>query len=251
MLSQEELNTYLNDLYHPEQFKDFCPNGLQVEGSKSIKKIAFAVSACEESILSAAKQGADALVVHHGLFWNHQPFVCRGAMYRKLKILMEHHINLWAYHLPMDAHRQFGNNWPVAEQLQLDDLEGFGECAGSLVGVKGTCPVIELNKLIPKIKKIYGKNELVLAGDKSTISTVAIISGGAHKELDRAVQEGIDLFITGTCDEPQWHIANENGVVFIPIGHSLSETIGPKLLMQELERTFPISCIWLDDNNPY
>ncbi len=226
--------------------EDVCPNGLQVEGAAHISFLATAVSASLETIQKACDSGVQALIVHHGLFKRGDSFVIKGVKKEKLRLLLEHRISLFGYHLPMDAHPEFGNNWNAAVDLGLQNIEPFAK-----VGVQGKIAQDSVASFPKKVEAYYGSEARSVLAGKKMIERVALISGGAHKFLQEAIENSIDCFITGTCDEPTWYEAREGGIHFMALGHSATERVGPKALASHLESHFPIKASFIDTNNPF
>lgn len=251
MNKRKNIILYLDDFLKSREFSDACPNGLQVEGSRTIKKMATAVSASEETIDLAISKGVDLLIVHHGLFWKGDSFVVTGAKRRKLKKLFDSGLNLAAYHLPLDAHTEVGNNWVAAKEMGWENLEPFGEFNGMLIGVRGTIQEMEVSQFRALLEKYYDHPAHFAPGSRSTVKSCALISGGAHRSILEAVECEADCFITGSFDEPNWHDAKELDVPFFAMGHSATERVGPRTLAAHLERKFGISCPFLDLRNPF
>lgn len=228
-MNLEQLTSFLEDYFASNTFRDYGPNGLQVEGSSKVKRVACAVSASLNVIHQAIDLKADALIVHHGLFWDKTSVRITGSLKKKLQLLLKNEISLLMFHLPMDAHVETGNNWPVAKDLGWKNCESFGFYDGKALGVKGQFEPVAFDDWIETLSHYYGSVPRV-AGYKATISSAGLISGGAHREFTQAIQSSLDAYITGSCDEPQWHEAIESGKVFVSVGHSASEKIGPKRL---------------------
>lgn len=240
------LANYLEEFLQIFLFNDFCPNGIQVEGKKKIKKIGVAVSASLETILKAKNQNVDALIVHHGIFWNKDAYPIVLNKKEKLKILLENDISLLAYHLPLDAHPIVGNNFKAFNDLGFNDLCSFGT-----VGVKGITKEIIFDDFVKKIEEYYVHKATLAPFGKKKIKSAALISGGAHRDIELAVKEGVDCFITGSFDEPTWHIAKENNIHFLALGHFATEVIGVKALKMHLESQFNIEVDFIEVNNPF
>lgn len=247
----KDFSAHLDAYLNTDQFKDYCPNGIQVEGEGSVKKVATAVSADLQTIKRAVEQGVDALVVHHGVFWNKDPYPIKGVKKTKLQLLLDAQISLLAYHLPLDAHREIGNNWKAAFDLGWENLEPFGELNGEPIGVKGTFAITSIEELIQKVETYYGHAAAVALGGKRTVSSAALISGGAYRELSSAAQEGVDCFITGNFDEPAWGTAYEEGIHFLALGHSATEKVGPKALAEHIYKEWGIESQFIDSENPF
>ena len=251
MISLNDLRLYLDELLPGGGAADVCPNGLQVEGKGCIKKAATAVSASLATIESAIEQRADALIVHHGLFWNRDSYIIQGTKRRKLQLLLENEISLFAYHLPLDMHRKIGNNWKAAMDLNWTDLEPFAEFGGVFVGVKGKIAACAREELKERLEAYYGHLAACAWGGPEWIETVALVSGGAYKTLSEAAKEKIDAFITGNFDEPVWHQAMEEGINFYALGHSATERIGPIALAAHLLQSLNLPCPFIDIENPF
>lgn len=238
----EYLNRYLNR----SLFEDFCPNGLQIEGKRRIEKAATAVSVTLETLERAADEGVDALVVHHGLFWNRDPYPLIGVKAKKIKLLLEKEISLLAYHLPLDAHPEIGNNWKAAKEMGWKELEPFGT-----IGVKGSFSEKPVGELVAQLESYYNHPAIQALGGKKMVQTAALISGGAYKELAAAAKEGVDCYITGNFDEPAWGVAFEEKIHFLALGHAATERIGPKALADHIQSQLKIKCQFLDIPNPF
>ena len=215
---------------------DVALNGLQVANEKdSVEKAAFAVDACLESIRRAAEWGADLLFVHHGLFWG-RPLAVTGGHYQRLRALIQADLALYAVHLPLDMHPDLGNNAGLARRIGLQQLEPFGEYKGTKIGFKGTLP--EALNLEQIVRVCCGSNEQgikVLPFGSKTISTVGIVSGGAADEAYQAIEERLDLFITGDADHTIYHHCLEGGINVIFGGHYLTETAGVTALAEKIQ----------------
>jgi dinuclear metal center YbgI/SA1388 family protein len=251
MIKLNELCADLDLLLPSKGIVDYCPNGLQVEGKQSILRLATAVSASLETIEAAIRQGIDALIVHHGIFWKGDSYVIRGVKKEKLNLLMQHGISLIAYHLPLDLHQSLGNNWKAAMDLGWGELQPFGFMNGVAIGVKGIIPSESREQVKSKLERYYGHSAACAFGGKERIESLALISGGSYRSLIDAASEGVDAFITGNFDEPVWHQAFEEKVNFFALGHSATERVGPIALGKYLEKQYSIPCDFLDINNPF
>lgn len=246
MVALFELCTYLKELLQVDLFEDYGPNGLQVEGKKQVKKGAFAVSASLSAIETAAKKNVDFLFTHHGLFWNRDPMPLLGTKKDKVQLLLQNGISLLAYHLPLDAHLTLGNNWKVAHDLGWVDLQPFHR-----IGVKARFKETSVAAFQRKLEKYYDHPAHVALGGKKTISSCALISGGAHRELPIAAKAGVDAYITGSFDEPTWHQAFEENIHFFALGHAATEKIGPKAMMNHLKEKFNLETVFIEEKNPF
>lgn len=250
-ISLQALCDYLSDLLQVEDFVDYCPNGLQVEGKQTISSIATAVSASVATIEKAVEEGVDALIVHHGMFWKGDSYPICGVKKKKILPLLQKEVSLLGYHLPLDAHRSLGNNWKAAFDLGWKDLEACINMQGQEIGVMGrfsSMPREEFQKLL---EKYYGQNAHVALGGKEIVASACLVSGGAYKCIPEAANLGVDCFITGNFDEPAWHDAFEKEVNFFACGHSATERVGPKALGEHIQGQFNIPCKFIDIYNPF
>lgn len=253
-MTRSDLENYLKELFHPELYDDYCPNGLQVEGKKIIKKVLFSVSATRESILAAQKENACALIVHHGLFWKfHGTKPMIGPFYERIAPLIKNDINLYAYHLPLDAHLEVGNAFSLATKLGLNQITPFGQVKKNSLGAKGVlstpCKGEELKE---KIKSALNHEVIYSSPNKSEIiSTIGIITGGANSEWKCALSENVQAYITGEMSEHDYHEAKEAGIHMFAGGHHATEKWGVISLMNKIKKDFPaIECKFLDSDNP-
>lgn len=251
MITLQDLSEYLQRLLTPEEFADYCPNGIQVEGKQNIQRICFAVSASLAAIKEAIKRKADVLIVHHGIFWSKDPQIVVGVRREKLARLLEAEMTLMAYHLPLDAHPHLGNNWKAAFDLGLDELEPFCKQGKMAIGVKGKMAPIPATEFRKKLEAYYGHPAHLALGGEKVVSSVAIVSGGAHRQIEEAADCGVDCFVTGSFDEPVWDIAHERKINFFALGHYSTERIGPLALMADLHKQFKVPCEFIELFNPF
>lgn len=251
MLSLKSLIQYLDEYLTAGLFNDYCPNGLQIEGKEQITKIATAVSADLETIEKAIELKVDALLVHHGLFWSKDPYVITGSKRQKILQLLKNGISLIAYHLPLDAHKEVGNNWKAAIDLGWEELEPFGLFNGKTIGVKGKFKAKPVEIFRDELEAYYDHSAIQVLGGHKKVTSASLISGGAWKDISQAAKEGIDCFITGNFDEPAWYLAKEEGVNFFALGHSATEKIGVRTLGKHLQERFNLSCEYIDTLNPF
>lgn len=249
----KSLSRYLDTFLLVEQFQDVALNGLQVQGSGEIKNIATAVTASLAAIERAVEMKADALIVHHGLFLKGKDVWVTGCFQKKLKKLLEHNISLFGYHIPLDAHRELGNNWAVAKALGWHSLEPFGIYQGVPIGVRGVFPSMHRAALQKQFEELYGVKAAssFALGGKEKVASCAIVSGGAHKLIYEAAQAEIDCFVTGSFDEPIWHAAFEEKINFFAFGHAATEKIGVQLLGDHLQEQFGLTHHFIDEQNPF
>ncbi len=252
-MKRHELVHYLNDLLEVQKFSDYAPNGLQVEGKVEVQKVAFAVSATLDSAQKAAQWGADALIVHHGLFWKfHGPKPLIGPFAKRVRPLIKSDINLLAYHLPLDAHVEFGNAAGIALKLGLKEIEPFGDYKGAPTGLQGEFDSpIAPDLLEKKLEEILQHRIIHSAPkDQKPIKNIGIITGGANNDWELALREGLDSYLTGEISEYNWHDAAEAGVHFFAGGHHATEVFGVKSLMSHLKEKFGLECQFFNSDNP-
>ena len=249
-MKRDELVTYLNDFLRINEFNDLGPNGLQVEGRAEIKKVVTGVSACVDLFEKAIALKADAIIVHHGIIWDFERPVFRGGFKKRVKLLLEHNINLLAYHLPLDAHEQVGNNVQIAKTLELLDLEPFGEYKGKLIGFKGRLTHTHKEAFFNLIKEKINPDALVFPFGPEKVAKIGIISGGAQKDVKQAVAEGLDAYITGEVSEHILHYVKEEGIHFISAGHHATERFGVLALGDHLRSMSGLDVEFVDIPNP-
>lgn len=252
-MNRNELDCYFNDLLNPTRFKDYCPNGLQIEGAKNIKKIAFAVSATRDSISQAAEIGADTLVVHHGLFWHfHGARTLTGHFAKRVFPLVQHNINLFAYHLPLDAHPVVGNAAVLGQLIGCQQQSTFGDYKGCPTGIEGILAApLTAKELSIKLQSVLNHDVIIACPDEDQlIESVGIITGGANGDWALAQKAGLDAYITGEISEHDWHESQENGIHMFAGGHYATEIFGVLALMQQLQAQYPLECVFIDSANP-
>lgn len=246
-MQRQHLIEILNDLLHPELFKDYAPNGLQVEGKGEISRIVTAVSATQNVLDQALALKADALLVHHGWFWRGENPAVVATKYRRLKTLMSGEINLIAYHLPLDAHVTLGNNAQMAQLLAATDVAQGGE--NNFIWT-GLVPPITVQALASHLEKSLKRSPLVLGDQTKTVSRLAWCSGAAEDFFEEAIAMGADAYISGEATERTTHLAREMHVPFLVCGHHATERLGIKALNDWLCENHGLECIFIDDENP-
>jgi dinuclear metal center YbgI/SA1388 family protein len=251
--TRQELNHFFNQLLVPEEFADYGPNGLQIEGKEVIRKVAFAVSATIDSATQAVNQKADALVVHHGLFWKfHGTRPLTGPFSKRVFPLVRNEINLYGYHLPLDAHAEVGNAATLATKIGINGHLPFGDYKGSPTGRKGSFDSpIKASELRARLETATGREALFSSPDEDQmIKSVGIITGGANSEWVHALRDGLDAYITGEMSEHDWHESKEAGMHMLAGGHHATEKFGIQALMEQVQKTFQIECFYIDSSNP-
>lgn len=251
MLNLIDLVNQLNDYLQIALFRDYCVNGMQVEGKREVRKIATAVTSSLNVIQEAVKKEVDVLIVHHGLFWDRDSPVIKGVKREKMALLLKSGITLLAYHLPLDAHKEVGNNWKAAIDLGWHSLEPFYQSEGQYIGVKGKVAKMPREEFQKSLENYYGQKAALALGGKEKVESCALISGGAYKQIVDAAQAGIDAYITGNFDEPAWHLAHEEKINFFALGHASTEKVGPRALADFIRRTLNLECHFIEEFNPF
>lgn len=249
-MTLQELDTYFRSFLKIENFStDPSLNGIQIENSdpctKEIKKVAFAVDACQATFDRAVQLHADLLFVHHGIFWG-QCETVTGTHYRRLKTLLDNDVALYACHIPLDANELVGNNYGLARRLGLQNIQAFGVWHGMTLGAAGE---FEESITIDKLERMLfpqGEKALhILPFGKKEIKTVAIISGGAGGDMDQAVAAGYDAYITGEIGHEEYHKALESKINLIAGGHYQTETVGVSLVMEKLAQDTGLETVFI------
>ena len=250
-VSLKELEIELKQVLRPEQFNDYCPNGLQVEGRETISKLVTGVTACQALITAAVEAGADALLVHHGYFWRGEDQSISGIKKSRIQTLLEHDLSLLAYHLPLDVHREFGNNVQLAKVLGIEIDGELGKQNNHPIGLTGTIDQgTDFKSLNALITERLGRQPLAIAGKAKTIRSVAWCTGAAQNYIELAVAAGVDAYITGEVSEPTVHIARESGIHFFSAGHHATERYGVQAIGNYLASKFDLDHQFIDIDNP-
>lgn len=248
MSQRTAIESMLNTLLEIERFRDYGPNGLQVEGKPEVRKLVSGVTASRALIDAAIEAQADAIVVHHGLFWKGHDGRVTGWLKQRLERLLAHQINLFAYHLPLDAHPEFGNNAQFGAKLKLVPDARFGD---QDIGFIGAPPhTLTVAALVALLQYRLGRAPTVVEGDGRPIHRVAWCTGGAQGYFEAAIAAGADAYITGEISEPQAHYARETGVAFFACGHHASERFGAPALAAHVAAHFGIEHQFIDIDNP-
>ena len=246
---RDELESYLNTLLEVSRFKDYGPNGLQVAGRAEVGRIVSGVTASLALIDAAIVDGADAIIVHHGLFWRGQDGRLVGWLGERVRRLMAHGINLFAFHLPLDAHPTLGNNAQLGLRLGLAADARFGEQDLGFIGPAGDNP--SLAALAARTQgALGGRAPLVVPGDRRPLRRIGWCSGGAQGYFEAAIAAGADAFLTGEISEPQAHLARETGVAFLACGHHATECFGAPALAVHVATHFGLEHRFIEIANP-
>jgi len=247
MTDRAALELRLNQLLEPGRFKDYGPNGLQVEGRAEVRHLVCGVTASLALIDAAIAAGADAILVHHGLFWRGQDGRVTGWMKQRLAQLIRRDINLFAYHLPLDAHPTLGNNAQLGARLGWTADARFGE---QDLGFSAAIEPTDLPTLAARLRETLGREVTAVPGDGRTLKRVAWCSGGAQGYFEGAIAAGADVFITGEISEPQAHYARETGVAFVAAGHHATERYGVQGVGAQVAQDLGLSWQFIDVDNP-
>ena len=250
-IDRDVLISYLNGYLEADRGRDFCPNGLQIEGKPEIRRVVTGVSACKELFDRAIDSGADAILVHHGLFWDGDPRTLTGVQYQRVAALIRAEVNLLAYHLPLDRHYEVGNNAMAASALGLSQVEPFGQLEGLPLGFKGVFPrPVPLVEILTRCKAIFEQSPLIFDFGPDPVRSVGVISGAASRSLHDAIRDRLDMFITGEPSEWTMNVAKEAGCHFVAAGHYATERLGVKALGAHLETQFDLEVEFMDVPNP-
>ena len=248
--SRNEILRYLHEYLSVAAFRDYGPQGLQVEGRPEVRKIVSGVSASAELLERAVAAGADLVIAHHGIFWDNESRVVKGGLRRRLKTLLDHDVTLAAYHLCLDAHAVVGNNALAAQGLGLRNLQGWSDRGGRCLGVWGEWNPTPVEEAVRRVNALYRSESLVILGGPPEVRTVGVISGGAQGEIRAAIELGLDLFITGEASEFVMPTAREGGIHFLAAGHHNTERLGIRALGEHLSARFRLSHEFIDIPNP-
>lgn len=248
MAARAEVEAFLQQLLAPERFKDYGPNGLQVEGRAEIRKVVSGVTASLALIEAAAEAGADMILVHHGLFWRGQDGRLTGWLKARVERLIGAGINLFAYHLPLDAHPELGNNARLGVELGLRAQGRFGEQDLGFIG--DADDLADLGALQARVAERLRRAPLAVPGDGRPLRRIAWCTGGAQGYFESAVAAGADAYLTGEISEPQAHLARETGVAFLACGHHATERYGAPAVAEHLARALGLEHRFIEIENP-
>ncbi|MEW6999188.1 Nif3-like dinuclear metal center hexameric protein [Colwelliaceae bacterium BS250] len=251
-MKRQDLQQVLTEILQPERIKDFCPNGLQIQGSDNITKVITGVTASQALIDAAIEKGADAILVHHGYFWKNESYCITGMKHKRIKALLDNNINLFAYHLPLDIHETLGNNAQLAKLLDIS-ITGPLELGNPVsVSIKGeVAETMSAEQLANKISTTLNRQCLhIPASSNKPIKTIAWCTGGGQGYVELAAEQGIDAFITGEVSEQTTHIATEMDIHFFAAGHHATERYGIKALGEFLQNKYQLDVEFIDINNP-
>jgi len=245
---RNELCTYLDTLLEAGRFRDYCPNGLQVEGRAEIARVVCGVTASQALLDAAVAQGADAVLVHHGWFWKGEDSRVTGLRKHRLATLLRHDINLLAYHLPLDAHGELGNNaqlaaqagWTVEGRFAEQDIGFYGHPA----------EVQPASRIAVHLDQVLARQTLLVGDGARPVRRIAWCTGGAQGYFEQAIAAGADLFVSGEISEQTTHLARESGIPYIAAGHHATERYGIQAVTKHLAAVCGIDCRYVEVDNP-
>jgi dinuclear metal center YbgI/SA1388 family protein len=251
MLDRNQLVSFIQTVLQPERIKDYCPNGLQVEGKQQIKRIITGVTASQALIDAAINAKADAVLVHHGYFWKGESAIITGMKKRRLQSLLQHDINLLAYHLPLDVHASLGNNAQLGKLLGMQNIIPVTDLEPTGIVMQGEFPAAQSAVQVKQQLELLLQRQVLLhqSGD-SQITSVAWCTGGGQGFIEQAHAAGAQLFITGEVSEQTIHVSRELGIHFIAAGHHATERYGIKALGEYIAKHFTVDVEFIDIDNP-
>ena len=251
MVDRTTLVDYCNTFLAADAFQDYCPNGLQVEGTDQVQRIITGVTASQDMVDAAVQAGGDMLLVHHGYFWKGESAAIVGIKQRRLKALLQNDLNLLAYHLPLDVHAEVGNNVQLARLMgwQINGPLEVGNPRS--VGLEGELPAAQTGEqLAQSLARALDREPLFIAGHQRPVKRIAWCTGAAQGYIDKAIALGVDAFVTGEISEPTVHAARENGIHFYAAGHHATERYGVQALGEHLAQVFGVQHQFIDMDNP-
>ena len=249
-LSPLQLSNWCDQYLSIDAFKDYCPNGLQVDAATSIRHLVTGVTASQGLIDAAIDANADAILVHHGYFWKGEDQVLTGIKGKRIRSLLQNNISLLAYHLPLDAHPIVGNNVQLAQRLGLKITGGLYPHESHPVGNVCECSTQSISTLIDTITKVLNREPLHLQAGNTQINKIAICTGAAQDMIEQAAKQGCQLFISGEVSERTTHLARELNVDYLACGHHATETFGVQALGDLIATEFNTQVSFIDDPNP-
>lgn len=250
-VNRTDLVNYLDLLLNARLIKDYCPNGLQVEGKEEIKKVVTGVTASEALIDAAIAQNADAILVHHGYFWKGESYPIVGMKKNRIAKLIKHDISLIAYHLPIDVHGELGNNAQLGKLLGVSNIRPAQSFSPEGIIMLGDYEqVTPLTKVAQDLHQSLQREPLVSGARSLDVKTVAWCTGGGQSYIDQVAELGVDLFVTGEASEQTIHSSRELGIDFISAGHHATERYGVKSVGEHLANEFGLEVEFVDIHNP-
>ncbi|MGM0450050.1 MAG: Nif3-like dinuclear metal center hexameric protein [Pseudomonadota bacterium] len=247
---RDELVATMDQWLRPELFRDYCPNGLQVEGRDRVRTVISGVTASQRFLEQAIEAGADMVLVHHGYFWKGEDPCIRGMKQRRIELLLSNNVSLVAYHLPLDAHRTMGNNACLARTLGASDGAPVSDDPCELMWTGTLDEPLDAEALASRLETRLGRTPLPIEGGPEPIRRMAWCSGGAQGMIDRAAALGVDAYLSGEISEPTVHSARELGIHYFAAGHHATERDGVQALGAALAEAFGIEHRFIEDPSP-
>lgn len=249
--NRDDILKTLKTLLRPEQFKDYCPNGMQVQGREQVQRLVSGVTACQALIDKAIEAKADMLLVHHGYFWRGEDETITGIKKTRIEALLKHNISLLAYHLPLDVHAELGNNAALGKLLGFKTTGDLGKQNNNSIGLTGELETpMSGEELGALLKDRLGREALHIPGNAKPIRTVAWCTGAAQNFIELALKSGVDAYITGEVSEQTVHFARETGIHFFAAGHHATERYGVQAVAAHLVEKFGLDHEFIDIDNP-
>ena len=249
-VDRDELAQYLGQRLDITRFRDYCPNGLQVQGRQEVAKLITGVTASVALIEEAVRRNADAILVHHGYFWRGEDARVVGTKHQRLKLLLTQDVNLFAYHLPLDMHAELGNNAQLARVLGLQPTGRFGENDLGWLGEAEDSRIGTVADLAALIEARLGRTPLVIGDASLPAKRLAWCTGAAQNMLGDAIAAGATVYLSGEISEPTVHLAREAGVCYLSCGHHATERYGVQALGEDVAQRFGITHEFIDIPNP-
>jgi dinuclear metal center YbgI/SA1388 family protein len=247
-MQRTELDAYLAQYLEVAKYRDYSPNGLQVEGRMSVERLITGVTASLALLEAAVEARADAVLVHHGYFWRGEDARVVGTRRRRIGLLLAHDVNLFAFHLPLDAHAEVGNNAQLGRVLGFPVAGRFGEQELGMYGELDD--IVTLNSIARTVEERLHRPPLVVGEPSRPVRSVAWCTGAAQGYLEDAVRLGVDLFVTGEVSEQTVHLSREAGVAFVAAGHHATERYGVQAVGEHLAQRFGVDHRFIDIDNP-
>lgn len=251
MIERTQLISFLNAELQSDKIRDYCPNGLQVEGNNTVSKIVTGVTASQALLDAAVAAGADTVLVHHGYFWKNESPQITGIKKARLQTLLRNDINLLAYHLPLDVHPRFGNNARLGALLGADNISAVTSAEPLGVLMQGQlAQSVALADIAARLKQALGRDLLVYDAGIGNVNGLAWCTGGGQGYIEQAAEAGAQLFISGEVSEQTIHLSRELGIHFIAAGHHATERYGVKALGEYIASQFDVDVQFIDIDNP-